>query len=53
MMVILAGVIGIYHFFEHLDVVPAMTGIAGLDDLLLGWPMALALAVGAAIVYGK
>ena len=53
MMLILAVVIGVYHFFEHLDVVPAMTGIAALDDLVLGWPMALGLAVGAAIVYGK
>lgn len=53
MMVILAGVIGVYHFFEHLDIVPAMTGSSGVDDLLLGWPMALALAVGAAVVYGK
>lgn len=44
---------GVYHFFEHVDTVPAMTGIAALDDLVLGWPMALGLTVGAAIVYGK
>lgn len=53
MMLVLAVVIAVYHFFEHLDVVPAMTGVAALDDVLLGWPMAGALAVGAAIVYGK
>lgn len=53
MMVILAAVIGVYHFFEHLDIVPAMTGSSGADDIFLGWPMAMALAVGAAIVYGK
>lgn len=53
MMLILAVVIGVYHFFEHLDVVPAMTGSSAVDDLVLGWPMAGALAVGAAIVYGR
>jgi hypothetical protein len=53
MMILLAGVIGVYHFFEHLDVVPAMTGSSGADDIFVGWPTALALAVGAAIVYGK
>ena len=53
MMVILGAVLGVYHFFEHLDVVPAMTGSSGIDDLLLGWPSAIALAVGAAVVYGK
>ena len=53
MTVILAVVLGAYHFFEHLGVVPAMTGSSGVDDLLVGWPTAIALAVGAAIVYGK
>jgi hypothetical protein len=53
MMLILAVVIGVYHFFEHLDTVPAMTGSSGADDLVAGWPMAMALAVGAAIVYGR
>lgn len=53
MMVILGVVIGVYHLFEHLEMVPAMTGISGLDDLVVGWPMALGLAVGAAIVYGR
>ena len=53
MMVILGAVIGVYHFFEHLDVVPAMTTSSGLDDVLVGWPMAFFLGIGAAIVYGK
>lgn len=53
MMLILGVVIGVYHFFEHLDIVPPMTGSSGADDLVAGWPMAMALAVGAAIVYGK
>ena len=53
MMLILAAVIGVYHFFEHLDTVPAMTGSSGADDIFFGWPMAIGLAVGAAIVYGK
>ena len=53
MMVILAGLIGVYHFFEHVDLMPAMTGSSGGDDVLFGWPTAMALAVGAAIVYGK
>jgi hypothetical protein len=52
MMFILAGVLAVYHLFEHLDVVPAMTGRSGLDDLLFGWPMAGVLAVTGAIVYG-
>ena len=53
MMVILAVVLGVYHFFEHLDTVPAMTGSSSADDIFVGWPMAMALAVGAAVVYGK
>lgn len=52
MMLILAGVLAVYHFFEHLDVVPAMTGKAALEDLLLGWPMAGVLAISGAIMYG-
>ena len=53
MMLILAGVIGVYHFFEHLDTVPAMTGSSSADDVFLEWPLAIGLAVGAAVVYGK
>lgn len=53
MMLILAVVIGVYHFFEHLDLVPAMTGNSKADDVVLGWPMAMALAVGAAVTYGR
>ena len=53
MMLILAVVIGVYHFFEHLDVVPAMTGNSKVDDVFLGWPIAMMLAVSAAVVYGK
>jgi hypothetical protein len=53
MMLILAGVLAVYHLFEHLDVVPAMTGKAALDDFLAGWPTAGVLAVTGAIVYGK
>jgi cation transport ATPase len=53
MMVILGVVIGVYHLFEHLEMVPAMTGTSSLDDLVVGWPMALGLAVVAAMVYGR
>lgn len=53
MLFVLAGVLAVYHFFEHLDVVPAMTGSSGLDDLLVGWPMAGVLGVAGAILYGR
>lgn len=52
MLFILAGVIAFYHLFEHLDVVPAMTGSSGVDDIVVGWPMAGLLAITGAIKYG-
>lgn len=52
MLLILAGVLAVYHLFEHLDIVPAMTGSSGLDDIVAGWPLAGLLAITGAIKYG-
>lgn len=51
MLFILAGVMAVYHLFEHLDVVPPMTGSSGLDDLVVGWPLAGLLGITGAIMY--
>jgi hypothetical protein len=48
----IAALFAVSHFFEHLDLIPPITGSSGLDDLLVGWPMAGALAILAAIRYG-
>ena len=49
-MWVVAAVMAIGHFFEHTGTVHLMS--SGLQDLLIGWPMAGALAVIGAIVYG-
>lgn len=51
LMFALAVVIAIGHFFEHWGAVELMA--PALQDLLIGWPMAGLLAIGAAIIYGK
>jgi len=49
-MWVVAAVMAIAHFFEHFGVIRLMS--AGWQDFLLGWPMAGALAVLAAVIYG-
>ena len=51
LLLALAVVIAIGHFFEHWGAVELMA--PALQDLLIGWPMAGLLAVTAAIIYGK
>jgi hypothetical protein len=46
----IAAVIAIGHFFEHAQVFQLMS--PGLEDLLIGWPMAAFLALVGAIRYG-
>ena len=45
-----AVVIAIGHFFEHAHVFELMS--PGLEDLLIGWPMAALLAFVGAVRYG-
>ena len=45
-----AAVMAVGHFFEHTGTIHLMS--SGLQDLLVGWPMAGAIAVVGAIVYG-
>lgn len=51
LLVALAVVMAIGHFFAHWGAVELMA--PGLQDLLIGWPMAGLLAIIAAIIYGK
>ena len=45
-----AVVLAVSHAFEHFGTFRLMS--AGLEDLLIGWPMAVVLAVTGAIIYG-
>lgn len=47
---IVAGVLAVSHVFEHFGAFQVMS--PGLEDLLIGWPMAGALAVVAGIMWG-
>ena len=49
-MFAVAMVLALSHAFEHFGTIRLMS--AGLEDLLIGWPMAAALALVGAIVYG-
>lgn len=49
---IIAAVIAIAHWFQHLGVLRPITGSPGLDDLVFGWPIAGVLAIVAARIYG-
>jgi len=46
------GLLATYHLMEHLGVVPPISGSAGLDDFVAGWPLAAVLAIVGAITYG-
>lgn len=46
----IAAILAIGHFFEHAQVFQLMS--PGLQDLLIGWPMAGLLALLGAIRYG-
>ncbi len=45
-----AGVMAITHGIEHAGALRIMS--PGLEDLLIGWPMAVVLALAGAFVYG-
>lgn len=47
---VVAAVMAVSHVFEHAGTINLMS--SGLEDLLLGWPMAGALAIVGGIVYG-
>jgi len=46
-----AVILAVSHFFEHLNLFQVMS--AGLEDLLIGWPIAIVLALVGAIVWGR
>jgi cation transport ATPase len=46
-----AVTLAVTHFLEHLNLFQVMS--SGLQDLLIGWPMAIVLALVAAIVWGR
>ncbi len=46
-----AVVMAIAHFFEHAGTITPMA--PALSDILIGWPMAGALAITGAIVFGR
>ncbi len=46
----LAAVIGVGHFFEHAGTIQLMS--TAMQDLFLGWPMSILLAIIGAIVWG-
>ena len=46
-----AVVVAVTHFFEHLNLFQVMS--SGLEDLLIGWPMAIVAALVGAIVWGR
>lgn len=45
-----AAVMAVSHIFEHAGTINLMS--SGLEDLLIGWPMAGLLAIVGGIVYG-
>lgn len=47
---VVAAIVAVGHFFEHTGTVNVMS--SGLEDLLIGWPTAVLLAVTGGIVYG-
>lgn len=47
---VVAVVLAVTHLLEHTDSIQLMS--RGLEDLLLGWPMAGALAIVGGVVYG-
>lgn len=47
---IAAVVVAVSHVFEHTGTIQLMS--SGLEDLLLGWPMAAVLAIIGGVVYG-
>ncbi len=49
-MFTVAALIAVGHVFEHAGTFNVMS--LALEDLLIGWPMAGAIALGGAIVYG-
>ena len=49
-MFAVAAVLAVSHVFEHFGTFQLMS--PGLEDLLIGWPMAGMLAVSGAIIYG-
>lgn len=49
-MFAVAALIAVAHVFEHADTFSIIS--LALEDLLIGWPMAGAIALGGAIVYG-
>lgn len=46
----LAVILAVSHIFEHTGTLRLMS--PGLEDILIGWPMAGVLAVSGAFVYG-
>lgn len=46
----IAGVMAVSHFFEHAGAFQLLS--PGLQDLLLGWPMAALIGLAGAIIYG-
>jgi uncharacterized membrane protein len=46
----IAALLAVSHAFEHFGMFHLMS--AGLEDLLIGWPMAAVLAISGAIIYG-
>jgi hypothetical protein len=46
-----AVILAVSHFFEHLNLFQVMS--AGLEDVLIGWPLAIMLALVGAIVWGR
>lgn len=46
-----AGIMAIGHFFEHLGTFTIVS--SGFEDLVLGWPMAMLIAVAGVFVYGR
>lgn len=47
---VVAGVMAVSHFFEHAGALRLLS--PGLQDLLLGWPMAALIGLAGAIIYG-
>lgn len=47
---VLAVILAVSHIFEHTGTINLMS--SGLEDLLIGWPMAGLLAIVGGIVYG-
>jgi len=47
---VLAVILAVTHLFEHTNSIRLMS--SGLEDLLIGWPMAIVLGIAGGIVYG-